>query len=109
MNTIKDEPCLSGDLSVPLYESFWKDVPPPPFAVGDRVVFKEEFSDFTYAHGGWVYVQVLLRKRKLPYLTISEIADIYISFKEVQDLLDSTPPSFKASGFSHVPFKLINT
>lgn len=105
MNTNDDEPVLlTGDMTIQQYEALWKDVPPCPFTVGDHVGFKEEYKNFTYDHGGWVFVQTLLRKRNYPYLTISEVTGIYIYFEEVQDML-----TYKAGCFSYVPFKLINT
>jgi hypothetical protein len=109
MNTSEQEPTLNGDMTIAAYEALWKNLPPCPFAVGDRVTFSDEYKDSPLRHGGWMYVQVLLCKRNLPHLTISEVRDIYIYFKEVQDLIDSDGYSFKAGGFSYVPFKLINT
>ena len=89
-------------MTIKEYEALWKDIPPCPFVVGDRVTFKDDA--FTHDHGGWVFAQVLLRKRKVPFLTITKVDDIYIYFKEVQDMID-----FPAGGISYVPFKLINT
>jgi hypothetical protein len=91
-------------MTIKEYEALWKDCPPCPFAVGDRVTFKNEYENFTHDQGGWVFVQVLLRRRNLSFLTISNVNGIYICFKEVQEMFDSS-----SGGFSYVPFKLIQT